>query len=80
MAICQSVDPLTKGAHLQLGRPTQQDVSATHSSIEPLAPTKCCEIVQLHNLAFLADDKGREWRQIWEDPEWCEKLAEAVRG
>ncbi|KAF8416347.1 hypothetical protein EV426DRAFT_686810 [Tirmania nivea] len=28
----------------------------------------------------VADGKGREWEQIWEDPEWCEKLAEAVRG
>ncbi|KAF8418326.1 hypothetical protein EV426DRAFT_700547 [Tirmania nivea] len=28
----------------------------------------------------VADGKGREWEQIWEDPEWCEKLAEAVGG
>ncbi|KAF8418668.1 hypothetical protein EV426DRAFT_704452 [Tirmania nivea] len=28
----------------------------------------------------VADGKGRKWEQIWEDPEWCEKLAGAVRG
>ncbi|KAF8422277.1 hypothetical protein EV426DRAFT_706499 [Tirmania nivea] len=28
----------------------------------------------------VADGKGREWEQIWEDPEWGEKLAEALRG
>ncbi|KAF8416767.1 hypothetical protein EV426DRAFT_706743 [Tirmania nivea] len=28
----------------------------------------------------VADGKGRSWEQIWEDPEWCEKLAEVVRG
>ncbi|KAF8415775.1 hypothetical protein EV426DRAFT_661913 [Tirmania nivea] len=28
----------------------------------------------------VADGKGWRWKQIWEDPEWCEKLAEAVRG
>ncbi|KAF8422761.1 hypothetical protein EV426DRAFT_702598 [Tirmania nivea] len=27
----------------------------------------------------VANEKGRRWKQIREDPEWCEKLAEAVR-
>ncbi|KAF8427960.1 hypothetical protein EV426DRAFT_700054 [Tirmania nivea] len=30
--------------------------------------------------SIVADGKGREWEQIWEDPEWCQKLAGAVRG
>ncbi|KAF8427706.1 hypothetical protein EV426DRAFT_682711 [Tirmania nivea] len=30
--------------------------------------------------AGVADGKGRRWEQIWEDQEWCEKLAEAVRS
>ncbi|KAF8416304.1 hypothetical protein EV426DRAFT_700104 [Tirmania nivea] len=45
-----------------------------------------CEVGVSQNAAHLlscpgvADGKGRKWEQIWEDPEWCEKLAEAVRG
>ncbi|KAF8418329.1 hypothetical protein EV426DRAFT_720687 [Tirmania nivea] len=27
----------------------------------------------------VADGKGRKWEEIWEDPEWCERLAEVVR-
>ncbi|KAF8418750.1 hypothetical protein EV426DRAFT_704571 [Tirmania nivea] len=27
----------------------------------------------------MADGRGRSWERIWEDAEWCEKLAEAVR-
>ncbi|KAF8427074.1 hypothetical protein EV426DRAFT_686742 [Tirmania nivea] len=36
--------------------------------------------VHLLSCLGIADGKGREWKQIWEDPEWCEKLAGAVRG
>ncbi|KAF8424370.1 hypothetical protein EV426DRAFT_712188 [Tirmania nivea] len=36
--------------------------------------------VHLLSCPGIAAGKGREWEQIWEDPEWCEKLAEAVRG
>ncbi|KAF8425339.1 hypothetical protein EV426DRAFT_708977 [Tirmania nivea] len=36
--------------------------------------------VHLLSCPGIADGIGREWEQIWEDPEWCEKLAEAVRG
>ncbi|KAF8416400.1 hypothetical protein EV426DRAFT_703786 [Tirmania nivea] len=45
-----------------------------------------CEEGVAQNAAHLlscpgvADGKGRKWEQIWEDPEWCEKLAGAVRG
>ncbi|KAF8417767.1 hypothetical protein EV426DRAFT_711895 [Tirmania nivea] len=45
-----------------------------------------CEEGVAQNAAHLlscpgvADVKGRRWEQTWEDPEWCEKLAEAVRG
>ncbi|KAF8417335.1 hypothetical protein EV426DRAFT_706691 [Tirmania nivea] len=29
--------------------------------------------------AVVADGKGQRWEQLWKDPEWCEKVAEAVR-
>ncbi|KAF8417926.1 hypothetical protein EV426DRAFT_710120 [Tirmania nivea] len=35
--------------------------------------------VHLLRCPEVADGKGREWEQIWDDPEWCEQLAEAVR-
>ncbi|KAF8415634.1 hypothetical protein EV426DRAFT_700346 [Tirmania nivea] len=44
-----------------------------------------CEEGVAQNAAHLlgcprvADGKGRRWEEIWEDPEWCERLAEVVR-
>ncbi|KAF8417651.1 hypothetical protein EV426DRAFT_709666 [Tirmania nivea] len=35
--------------------------------------------VHLLRCPGVADGKGRKWEEIWEDPEWCEKLAEAVQ-
>ncbi|KAF8418270.1 hypothetical protein EV426DRAFT_700460 [Tirmania nivea] len=43
-----------------------------------------CEEVVAQNAAHLlgcpgvADEKGRRWEEIWEDPEWCESLAEVM--
>ncbi|KAF8417562.1 hypothetical protein EV426DRAFT_699641 [Tirmania nivea] len=44
-----------------------------------------CEVGVAQNAAHLlrcpgvADGKGRRWEEIWDDPEWCEGVAEAVR-
>ncbi|KAF8416865.1 hypothetical protein EV426DRAFT_703194 [Tirmania nivea] len=36
--------------------------------------------VHLLGCPGVADGKGRRWEEIWEDPEWCERLAEVPVG
>ncbi|KAF8416452.1 hypothetical protein EV426DRAFT_721806 [Tirmania nivea] len=52
---------------------------------EEVTKTLRIEVGVAQNAAHLlrcpgvADGKGRRWEEIWDDPEWCEGVAEAVR-
>ncbi|KAF8422234.1 hypothetical protein EV426DRAFT_706415 [Tirmania nivea] len=63
--------------------PAYTHISECHLSITEALESKQSSVVSAIIREFSCtgevDGVGGRWEQIWEDPEWCEKLATALR-